>query len=219
MSKYVCTVCGFVYDEALGIPEDNISPNTKWGDLPEDWVCPWCAAPKSDFEKEESEVEAKEEVYVEVEKFEGDMTTLEMSALFSNLERGFEKSYKPQEQELCKEISNYFKSKTEKVNDASVTELLSMVQNDIDNNFVNCNAIASSLKDRGALRALVWSEKVTKILKSILGRLEKDGVDSLEDSDIYVCTICGFVYVGDKLPDICPVCKVPNWKFEKVEGR
>ncbi|MGI5902217.1 MAG: rubredoxin-like domain-containing protein [Desulfitobacteriia bacterium] len=31
--------------------------------------------------------------------------------------------------------------------------------------------------------------------------------------------MCGFVYIGDKLPEVCPVCKVPNWKFEKVEGR
>ncbi len=41
----------------------------------------------------------------------------------------------------------------------------------------------------------------------------------LEGADVYVCTICGFVYIGDKLPGVCPVCKVPNWKFEKVEGR
>jgi Fe-S-cluster-containing hydrogenase component 2 len=33
-----------------------------------------------------------------------------------------------------------------------------------------------------------------------------------------VCTICGFVFVGDNPPELCPVCKVPNWKFEKVGG-
>ena len=38
------------------------------------------------------------------------------------------------------------------------------------------------------------------------------------DSD-GVCTVCGFVYVGDVAPELCPVCKVPSWKFEKVEGR
>lgn len=36
---------------------------------------------------------------------------------------------------------------------------------------------------------------------------------------IWVCTVCGFVYVGDKAPELCPVCKVPAWKFEKVERR
>ena len=40
----------------------------------------------------------------------------------------------------------------------------------------------------------------------------------LTDTQVYVCTICGFVYVGNDLPDVCPVCKVPNFKFEKIGG-
>jgi rubredoxin len=52
MAKYVCTVCGYVYDEAEGIPEDGIAPGTKWEDLPDDWVCPLCGVGKSEFEKE-----------------------------------------------------------------------------------------------------------------------------------------------------------------------
>ena len=40
----------------------------------------------------------------------------------------------------------------------------------------------------------------------------------LENSGVWVCTICGFVYVGDALPEVCPVCKVPNRKFEKIGG-
>lgn len=52
MKKYVCTLCGYVYDEAEGIPEDGIAPGTKFEDLPEDWVCPLCGAPKSDFEEQ-----------------------------------------------------------------------------------------------------------------------------------------------------------------------
>lgn len=52
MKKYVCTICGYVYDEAEGDPENNIAPGTKWEDLPEDWVCPLCGAGKSDFEEQ-----------------------------------------------------------------------------------------------------------------------------------------------------------------------
>lgn len=52
MAKYVCTVCGYVYDEAEGIPEDGIVPGTKWEDLPDDWVCPLCGVGKSEFERE-----------------------------------------------------------------------------------------------------------------------------------------------------------------------
>ena len=39
MEKYVCTVCGYVYDPALGDPENGIAPGTAFSDLPDDWVC------------------------------------------------------------------------------------------------------------------------------------------------------------------------------------
>ncbi len=52
MKKYVCTVCGYIYDEADGIPDDGIAPGTKWDDLPEDWVCPLCGAAKDAFEEQ-----------------------------------------------------------------------------------------------------------------------------------------------------------------------
>ena len=51
MKKYVCGVCGYIYDEAEGIPDDGIAPGTKWADLPEDWVCPLCGVGKDEFEK------------------------------------------------------------------------------------------------------------------------------------------------------------------------
>ena len=50
--KYVCNVCGYVYDPAAGDPENGIKPGTKFEDLPDSWVCPVCNAPKSEFSKE-----------------------------------------------------------------------------------------------------------------------------------------------------------------------
>lgn len=50
MKTYQCVVCGFVYDEAKGLPEDGIAPGTKWEDVPADWECPDCGVGKSDFE-------------------------------------------------------------------------------------------------------------------------------------------------------------------------
>lgn len=47
--KYECIVCGFVYDEVEGLPNDDIPPGTKWGDIPDSWTCFECSAPKSDF--------------------------------------------------------------------------------------------------------------------------------------------------------------------------
>jgi len=51
MAKYECNACGYIYDEAEGIPEDGIAPGTKWEELPEDWVCPLCGVDKSEFDK------------------------------------------------------------------------------------------------------------------------------------------------------------------------
>ncbi len=53
MQKYRCEVCGYIYDPALGDPENNIPPNTAFGDLPADWVCPVCGAPKDQFVPED----------------------------------------------------------------------------------------------------------------------------------------------------------------------
>jgi rubredoxin len=49
MDKYECTVCGYIYDPEEGDPEGGIEPGTPFEDLPEDWECPNCGAPKSDF--------------------------------------------------------------------------------------------------------------------------------------------------------------------------
>jgi rubredoxin len=48
--KYECIICGFVYDEASGLPEDGIAPGTLWDDVPEDWECPDCGISKADFD-------------------------------------------------------------------------------------------------------------------------------------------------------------------------
>jgi len=51
MDKYICSLCGFEYDEEAGLPEEGIEPGTKWEDVPEDFVCPACGASKDMFEK------------------------------------------------------------------------------------------------------------------------------------------------------------------------
>jgi len=50
MSKWECIVCGLIYDEKEGWPDDGIEPGTKWEDVPEDWLCPDCGVGKEDFE-------------------------------------------------------------------------------------------------------------------------------------------------------------------------
>lgn len=48
--KWMCVVCGFIYDEAEGLPEEGIEPGTRWEDIPDTWTCPDCGVTKDDFE-------------------------------------------------------------------------------------------------------------------------------------------------------------------------
>jgi len=52
MDRYVCAVCGYVYDPSEGDPDNGVSPGTKFEHLPDDWTCPVCGAEKDQFEKE-----------------------------------------------------------------------------------------------------------------------------------------------------------------------
>ena len=56
MKKYICDVCGYVYDPATGDPENGINPGTAFEDIPEDWVCPLCAVGKDEFSEEQIQV-------------------------------------------------------------------------------------------------------------------------------------------------------------------
>lgn len=49
-NKYECVICGFIYDEAEGLPDDGIPAGTRWEDIPEDWECPDCGISKTDFD-------------------------------------------------------------------------------------------------------------------------------------------------------------------------
>ena len=52
MEKYVCDVCGYVYDPAVGDPDNGIEPGTAWEDVAEEWVCPLCGVGKDSFSAE-----------------------------------------------------------------------------------------------------------------------------------------------------------------------
>jgi rubredoxin len=50
MKTWMCLICGWIYDEAQGAPDDGLAPGTKWEDVPPNWTCPECGARKEDFE-------------------------------------------------------------------------------------------------------------------------------------------------------------------------
>ena len=228
MKKFVCGICGFIYDEAVGIPASGIAPGTRWEELPGGWVCPWCGAAKEMFREqvlpeageagEKSSGPDKAGPAGEEEDLR-ELTPGEMSALCSNLARGCEKQYLKEEALLFTRLAGYFKDKTLANGGGDVKALKAMTEYDLDTAFPSADQAAGGETDRGALRALVWSRKVTAMMDSLLARYEREGSGFLEHTNVYVCDICGFIYVGDTPPDICPVCKVPSWKMSKVERR
>ena len=50
MKRFMCLLCGYIYDEAHGCPDEGIAPGTLWADIPMTWRCPDCGAMKDDFE-------------------------------------------------------------------------------------------------------------------------------------------------------------------------
>lgn len=209
--KYICQICGYVYDDA--------KEKVPFAELPDDWKCPLCGAAKSDFKPEANGDEKK--VVTAIEPMEADLEKLsagQLAALCSNLARGCEKQYKQEEADLFKQLADYFTAVVPAVNDASVEKLAKELQTDAEN-YAAIRATADANADRGAARICVWGEKVTRMLSSLVNRYLNEGEAMLKDTNIWVCTTCGFVYIGDTPPELCPVCKVPDWKFEKIEGR
>ncbi|MEG1848827.1 MAG: rubredoxin [Lachnospiraceae bacterium] len=222
MKKYVCMICGFIYDEAIGIPSAGIAAGTKWEDLPPNWVCPLCGAPKSSFKEKmekNTEVEQPKDVLPEEPEELRPLSVGEMSALCSNLARGCEKQYLKEESALFTQLAEYFERKTPVEDRANMENLHTLVQKNLQEEFAVANNAAEAMADRGAKRALVWSEKVTHILNSLLSRYEKEEDAFLLHTNVYVCETCGFIYVGEAPPEVCPICKVPNWKMSRVERR
>lgn len=206
MGKYVCSICGYVYDETTGTP---------FADLPQDWVCPLCKAGKSAFALQQP---APAPVAIDTDDLSLDKTPLsllEKSILCSNLARGCEKQYLAEESALFTQLADYFKSQSPLPDLGDMDTLNLMISEDLEKHIPLAMAVTAQEGDRGALRALTWCQKVSTLLQSLSSQY---GGAPLEDTGVFVCSICGFVYVGDQLPDLCPVCKVPNYKFDEITG-
>jgi rubredoxin len=88
MAKYVCSICGYTYDEGKGIPESGFPAGTPWSDLPDSWVCPLCGAAKSAFEMQGDAPKAaakRPSPVIQTPKDTKELSLLEMSALCTNL--------------------------------------------------------------------------------------------------------------------------------------
>lgn len=208
MKKYQCTICGYIYD-------DEKEP-VKFEELPDDWTCPICGAPKAVFK--EIKEETKQEEPAQEVKPEEDLTELsnsEIAYICSNLAKACEKQYLEEEQNLFQELSTHYLNKDENKK-GNLTDVQNNVNNDKEE-FAKAMNIADKYQDRGAKRVINWASKATNMMNVILNNYKEKGLDYLKNTKIWVCDICGFIYVGDIPPKTCPICKVPSFKILEVK--
>ena len=211
MRKYRCTICGYIYDDS--------KEKVKFVDLPDDWKCPACGAPKSLFEeikeeKEKIKEEEKVEIIEEVDDDLRELSNYEISLICSNLAKASEKQYLEEEKDLFRELSKYYEE-LESDKTGSLDDVINMVNSDI-NSFSKAMEVFSKYDDRGAKRVVNWASKSTNIMKVVIDTYKEKGIDYIKNTKIWVCDICGFIYVGDNPPKVCPVCRVPSVKILEV---
>ncbi|OUO63949.1 rubredoxin-like domain-containing protein [Collinsella sp. An268] len=238
--RYVCSICGYVYDEEV--------EGTPFSELPDTWTCPLCGAAKSAFEPERATADtapsnaraaAAETSATDTPpapaaaatasasaSLDHDLTELPagvLAAICSNLARGCEKQYLAEESALFGEFATYFTARAAAepgTDDArAISELADRFQRDLDAGYPALRSAAEGAADRGTLRICTWGEKVTRTLASLAERYRREGPAMLDGARIWVCSVCGFTFVGERPPALCPVCKVPDWKFDEIRGR
>ena len=239
MKKYRCTICGYIYDEEV--------EKIKFEDLPEDWKCPLCGAPKNLFEEiiEENQKEidnknkinektneevfeeykelTNEEVFEEYKELTNEevfeeykeLTNEEMAYICSNLAKSCEKQYKEKEQKLYETLFKYYENKIVP-KEIEINELCNLYKEEIGL-YDEIKETAKKNNDSGTLRAITWSSKVSAIIRNIITEYQEKGIEYIKENKIWVCTICGFIYIGSNPPTYCPVCKVPNIKIVEVK--
>ena len=214
MKKYRCQICGFIYDEAV--------EGVKFEDLPNDWKCPLCGASKEMFEEvvEEDTTLKKEEVNktennIFQEEDLRELSNYEISYICSNLAKGCEKQYLEEDKKLFQELANYYLEKEATV-EGTLEDVTVCLQDDTKLIKEALNTLNKE-EERGTNRVLTWASKTTMMLEGILASYQKEGLEYLKNKKIWVCDICGFVYIGDTPPKVCPVCKVPSIKILEVK--
>lgn len=113
--KYVCQICGYIYDDA--------KEKVPFEQLPADWKCPLCGAAKTDFKPETADGEKEKPVTVPIEAELVNLSVGQLAALCSNLARGCEKQYKTEESKLFSELADYFTAAVPAISDATVEKL------------------------------------------------------------------------------------------------
>lgn len=138
-----------------------------------------------------------------------------ISPILTNLAKAAEKQLNPDKSKKFQALASSFSETSElPVDFSSIEESL---QEKLQTEYPVIQEKAAGLQDRGVLRAYTWGKKVTSIQKSLIHRYGQTGEALLEGKNIYICEACGFISLGEKTPDLCPICKAPKKRFSMVK--
>lgn len=220
--KYVCKICGFIYDEA--------TQEKKWNELDENWVCPICKAPKSKFEAV-NENSGNKYAGTKTEKnlmeaFAGESMARNKYTYFAKAarEEGYEQiaaifeETANQEKQHAKMWFNEFHGI------GSTDENLKTAAQGENDEWTDMYVrMAKEAREEGFEELAVKFEYVAKVEKSherrYLKLLEafKNGTTFKGDAPKgWKCRQCGFIYEGQEAPENCPVCGYPKAYFERM---
>lgn len=221
MKKYKCSICQWVYDPENGDPKGGIAPGTAFEAVSESWRCPLCNAPKSEF------IELADEVAGTKDAFEvgvptdlnhdelRELTPAELSFICSSIALGCRRQYLEEEAALFDKIAEeYLKIATTDKIDASFEHIAELVIESLEKGYPEAFAYAEAAGDRGAKRALTWTQGATRMLSSQIN--QQLGPEATKNTNVFVCEACGFIAIGENVPEVCPVCKVGSIKFRKI---
>ena len=102
-----------------------------------------------------------------------------------------------------KDLKAYLNDAYYEIKRHEIDNLSNMIMSDINEKYVEVNNVAKVNGDRGAARVCVWGEKVTRMLNSLVNRYIEKGEEIFEDSEVWLCTTCGFIFIGKNPPEKC----------------
>ncbi len=138
-----------------------------------------------------------------------------LSPVFSNLAKAASKQQRPEEASLFNQLAEQMYVEIPKKGDLNT--LKKSIVKDIEDHYPAIREAATAVGDRGALRAVTWGEKVTKIHKSLLARYASKGDAILDGNEVFICEACGFIAIAPVVPVRCPICKVVSSRFSLVK--
>jgi len=137
------------------------------------------------------------------------------SAVFSNLAKASEKQQRYRSAELFTQLAERFDG-----GDATAGTLQSIrdeLVRDLETEYPAVDEAGAEWGERGSLRAATWGRKVTTAQRALVDRYLAKGEALLEGKNLFVCEACGFIFLGDDPPAICPTCKAPASRFSTVK--